>query len=760
LSNPAIANALESRSTNRRVDGFAENLADRPAPGIWKSNVVFNFCVPPNPVLRALRMRSDLNLYKIRNCRNIAGMRRQLEAFAAATDTTSGMPTIGGAGQLVVPGTTRIQPTNYRYTVLIERAKQLAQHAMQVESAFLTALEKSDKEAFDILTARGNLRLAQASVRLQDIRLTEAQDGVRLAELQRDRANIQSRTFEEWIDTGALAHERMLLTLYDYLAVTQIASVAFGSIMQGITGGVAIGPIYAAQVAYQLANAGRGIAESFGIDIQRNINRLNVQISQELRAREWSLQKAIADQDIRIGEEQIQLANDHTRVVEQERNIEQLKTDHAREVLDFLSTKFTNKDLYDWMSGILERVYSFFLQQATSIAQLASDQLAFERQEPAPSYIQADYWEGPSEDSNSSSGPDRRGLTGSARLLQDIYQLDQYAFEKNRRKQQLTKTLSLPQLDPLAFQRFRETGVLPFTTSMELFDRDFPGHYLRLIKRVRTTLIALVPPSQGIRATLTASGISRVVTGGDVFQTTILRRAPEAVALSAAFNSTGLFEMQEQADLLLPFEDHGVAMSWEFALPKGANSFDYSTIADVLVTIDYTALQSFDYKAQVVQLLNSKRTVSADRAFTFRSQFADAWYDLNNPENTTTPMSVSFEIFREDFPPNVDNIRIEHVSFYVSRRAGANVEFESVELSLQQPGSGSLGGVCRTDSGLITTRAAGGNGWLALRNGAPFGTWRLTLPNTAQTTQWFKDGDIADIMLVITYAGRLPEWTV
>ncbi len=52
--------------------------------------------------------------------------------------------------------------------------------------------------------------------------------------------------------------------------------------------------------------------------------------------------------------------------------------------------------------------------------------------------------------------PDRRGLTGSARLLQDIFQLDQYAFETEKRKLQLTKTLSLAQLAPAEFQRFRE----------------------------------------------------------------------------------------------------------------------------------------------------------------------------------------------------------------------------------------------------------------------------------------------------------------
>ena len=57
---------------------------------------------------------------------------------------------------------------------------------------------------------------------------------------------------------------------------------------------------------------------------------------------------------------------------------------------------------------------------------------------------------------------------------------------------------------------------------MELFDRDFPGHYLRMIKRVRVSVIALIPPTQGIRATLSSTGLSRIVIGGDVFQTVVV----------------------------------------------------------------------------------------------------------------------------------------------------------------------------------------------------------------------------------------------
>ena len=181
-------------------------------------------------------------------------------------------------------------------------------------------------------------------------------------------------------------------------------------------------------------------------------------------------------------------------------------------------------------------------------------------------YIQADYWNVPAEGGSADAKePDRRGLTGSARLLQDIYQLDQYAFDTNKRKLQLVKVLSLSRLAPIEFQQFRETGVLVFATPMERFDRDFPGHYLRLIKRVRTSVIALIPPTQGIHATLSTAGLSRVVIGPEIFQTVPIRRDPEFVALSSPINSTGLFELEAQSDMLLPFEGNGVDSIWEFS---------------------------------------------------------------------------------------------------------------------------------------------------------------------------------------------------
>ena len=706
----------------------------------------YSFCIPPNPLLRALRLHPELNLYKIRTCRNIAGMQRQLEPYAAPTDTTSGMPAIGAGGQLVLPGIGTLPPTPYRYTVLIERAKQLVTLAQQVESAFLSILEKHDAEAYGSLKARQDLRLTRAGVTLQDLRIKEAGDGVHLAELQQEKAQKQFDHYSQLLQDGSYsALEIAGLAFMTSAIIAEVAaSIAF---FVGIYSDV-----------NKAGAAGQGIS-ALASAAQTTAQLLLTIASFERRKQEWEFQRDLAQQDIKVGEQQVRSSQDHVHVATQERQIAVIQSEHSEATVEFLSTKFTNVELYDWMSGVLQRVYSFFLQQATTMARLASNQIAFERQEVPPPYIQSDYWDAPSDGGGQANTVDRRGLTGSARLLQDTYLLDKYAFDTNKRKLQLSKSISLARTAPAEFQRFRETGVMPFATPMEIFDRDFPGHYLRLIKRVKTSVIALIPPSQGIRATLSTIGTSRVVIGPDVFQTVLVTRPPEEIALSSPRDATGLSEPDTQPELLLPFESLGVDTHWELQMPRAANQFDYSTIADVLVTIDYTALKDFGYRQQVIQGL--RPTISANRPFSFRQQFADQWYDLNNPEQTVAKMDVRFTTVREDFPSNLENLKIQQIILYFARAKGKAFEVESVTLRFaEQGGDGLVEGTAGTIDGMINTLNGNGSSWAAMQGRSPVGQWELVLPSTGEMKNRFKDNEIDDILFVITYSGLTPEWPI
>ncbi|SHF57162.1 hypothetical protein SAMN05443144_11061 [Fodinibius roseus] len=695
-----------------------------------------------NPMLEKLRQHAENNLLKLQQGRNIAGLERPSMMIGPEAVATGGQSGFGSENELMVSGRVSVQPTSYRYSVLIERTKQLVGLAQQLEASFLSAIEKGEDEEYTLIQAGQDLDLAKAGVELQSLRVQEAENSRNLARLKQDRARIRKDTYQGWIDEGLMGKEKGALDL--------------------MSGSLPVPDNVSATIGFPPELLSMSVSYSPSGKMKTWANILSTKASYERREQRWGLQKSLAEKDMQIGSKEIALAGDRVSITKQEQNIAEKQVDQAEEAKNFLAHgQFTNADLYEWMSGILGQVYNYFLQQAASTARLAQRQLAFQRQESPPTYIRSNYWQAPTENraTQNKNGQlsDRRGLTGSARLLQDIYQLDQYAYETKERKLQLSQTFSLARLAPFEFQRFRETGVLLFETPMELFDQAFPGHYMRLIKRVRTSVLALVPPTEGIRATLSASGISRVVIGGESFQTAIVRRDPEEIAFTSPANASGLLELEpEKQDLFLPFEGMGVDTTWELQMPKAANSFDYSTIADVLITIDYTAFNSRDYRRRVIQRLD--RTASAERSFSFRNQFPDQWYDLHNPDQTDTPMKVQFDTGRQDFPPNLSALEIQQILLYCVRTGGSSFEIDVEHLHLIADETRIKGGEARTVDGIISTRRANGASWMPFTGIPPTGTWELALPNTTEVKDRFQNEEVEDILFVISYEGQTPAW--
>jgi hypothetical protein len=109
---------------------------------------------PVNPVWESLRLHAQSNLDKIHNGLNIAGIRVNLPL-------ASGPVTV-------------FLPSQYRYAVLVERAKNLVGIAQQVESAFLSALERRDTEEYSVFQANHDIEVAGASITLADLKVTDA----------------------------------------------------------------------------------------------------------------------------------------------------------------------------------------------------------------------------------------------------------------------------------------------------------------------------------------------------------------------------------------------------------------------------------------------------------------------------------------------------------------------------------------------------------------------------------------------------------
>jgi peptidoglycan hydrolase-like protein with peptidoglycan-binding domain len=665
---------------------------------IWPADPV----VARNPRLGALSAHAQSNLAKLQSGRNIAGL---LTPIPQSSES--------------------LQPSQYRYSALIARAQQIVLLAQQAESAYLNAMQQGANEAYTALKAKQDLESANAAVKLENLKVTEANDQVSLAQDQANKSKIEVSNIND--------------LLYSDIVDLEVKSVGLQWLQAG------------ASIVSSLGTSTAGAAASAA----------NSQASLEQKQIDWDAQREQAYNDQNIANNQITLAQDGVAIATQDLANANTEAQHASNIVGFLATKFTNVQLYQWMSGVLGSIYSYFLRQATAIARLAESQLAFERQQEASSIIQSDYWR--PLDPNATQLANTNGLTGADLLLADITQLDQYALDTDNFKLQLTKTISLARLDPIAFQQFTQTGTLRFRTPMVLFDRDLPGHYLRLIKEIRVSVTALIPPDDGIKATLTNSGISRVVAADDsgTFRSVVVRRDPQIIALSSPSNATGVFDLTAQPTMLLPFEDLGVDTSWEFIMPRASNQFDFSTISDVLLSIDYTALDSQNYRARVIQELD--QNVSADCAYSFRQQFADAWYYLNNPNQSPTPMVVQFQTETQDFPPNIEELTIQQLVMYFAPVDDSDLPVQPTAV-LTFAGIDSYGnpespqGTETAIENFISTRRTNDpTGWTQMIGMQVSGTWTLDLSDQ-ETSDLFQNNQIQDILFVITYKGLLPAW--
>ncbi len=707
------------------------------------------FCMPQNPVYEGLKLKGHLELYKIFNCRNIAGTIRELDSFADTTNNSAGLPVIGASGNLIVPSLGNFSPSQYRFRVVLERAKQVAQQAQQMESLFLAALEKEDAENYGLLRAFQDLQTAKATVKLQDLRIAQANSEKAMANLQLSKVSFVQGYYNNLISSGLSSHEKSSLSFLRASLISQ----GIASTLYTINAAINIFMPKTAIADRLLSTAQAASSISGALSIQSSI--LSQQASYQRRAEEWQYQSQLAGYDIGVANQQLKIAEDNIRITSQERQIAELNTDHAKDSLEFLKNKFTNAALYNWMGNVLERSYSYMLNLSTALARTAESQLYFERQEQAGPFILNDYWETPSSGNtsgSSKSNTDRRGLTGSARLLVDLTRLEQFAFESNKRKLQLSKTISLAQLFPSEFQEFKASGVLNFALTNRLFDYDFPGHYLRLIKSVKTTVVGLLPVYDGIKASLTADSISYTVIGGNTFQRMPIRRLElESVALSSPNNASGVFEMQAMQDEFLnPFEGMGIESRWEFKMPHFTNRVNYDNIADVLIQVEYTALDSYQYRYQVLQDLDN--SIGFNRGFSFKNNFPDQWYELAQAQSGSNPFGVSIQLEEAFFPQGIEDIVVSgQVLLHFVREDNMDAEIEIAHFNLAGSGSNSDG---ETVQGTFRSNAL----MAAWNNESAFKTLDLAFENTAINRELFSLGQVKDILLIVPCKGDLKRY--
>ncbi|HYY98038.1 MAG TPA: hypothetical protein VE642_05570, partial [Pyrinomonadaceae bacterium] len=261
---------------------------------------------------------------------------------------------------------------------------------------------------------------------------------------------------------------------------------------------------------------------------------------------------------------------------------------------EFMRSKFTNKELYDWTIGQISSVYFRAYQLAYDFAKKAERCYRFELGND-DTFIGFGYWDSL-----------KKGLQSADYLFHDIKRMETSYLDKNRREYEVTKHVSLALLDPLALVRLRATGVCDFEIPEAAYDMDHPGHYFRRIKSVGVSLPCIAGPYTSVSAKLSlvsnkyrkstakAQGAGtpkeqyEEATGNDErFSYNV--GTIQSIAASNAQNDSGMFELNFRDERYLPFEGCGAISAWHLELPTEVRQFDYDTISDVVLHVKYTA---------------------------------------------------------------------------------------------------------------------------------------------------------------------------
>lgn len=314
----------------------------------------------------------------------------------------------------------------------------------------------------------------------------------------------------------------------------------------------------------------------------------------ERRADDWILQYNLAAHELMQIGRQIVTSLIAEQIAHHEYQNVQKQIKNAQEVNQFLHDKFTNEELYLWMQGEISRLYYEYYRFAFDTARKAQQTMKQELMRPevdAQDFVKFNYWDG-----------GRKGLLAGEALHLDVKRMEMAYHENNKREFELTRHVSLRQLDPLALLALKDSGTCQVTIPEWLYDRDSPGHYMRRIKSVALSLPSVVGPYTSVNCTL--SLLRSSVRKSPLPKDNLYKRqgseddrfvnysgVVQSIVTSGANNDSGLFETNLRDERFLPFEGAGAESTWKLELPANNRSFDYATISDVILHVRYTARQ-------------------------------------------------------------------------------------------------------------------------------------------------------------------------
>jgi Tc toxin complex TcA C-terminal TcB-binding domain len=777
------------------------------------------FCVPRNDKLLSYWDTVADRLFKIRNSLNFQGIFRQLALFEPPIDpamlaraTAAGLDV--GA---IINGLNQPLPL-VRFQLLVQKAAEICQEVKSLGNNLLSAMEKEDGEAMAILRAKHE-RVVMEMV--EHVRYGQLQEAIKSKEgllqtlaLAVQRYNYYERQLgkkadevknaipelgeldKDGLDKMKFAMKEPEMGLRDIdVDIAQDLGDAGGKIVSShevqemsklndarndqesaawidkLGGALALIPDFTfnaepfgAGTSFSATSGGKLAAScSLGASFWRSESDQEIYQASSTakiggyarREQDWVFQSNLAAGEITQIFKQIRAAEIRQAIAEMELKNHQKQIEQAEETERFLNEegtqttgKKTNKALYAWMKREVKGLYGQCFQFAFDIAKKAERALQHELGNPELSYLQFGYLAG------------KEGLLAGEKLYFDIKRMEMAYHDLNQREYELTKHVSLLQVNPLALLQLRTTGRCTVMLPEALFDMDGPGHYFRRIKTVAVSIPCVTGPYASVNCTLTLlkSSIRKTqVLGDDGYAREDAEDdrfndyfgSLQSIVTSSAQNDSGLFETNLRDERYLPFENSGVISEWQLELPANPSKndplqFDYNTISDIIIHLRYTAREGGGLLrsravANLKTQIESAQAAGSVRLFSLRHEFPTEWAKFINVKIEGAIKVAALTL----------TLREEHYPFWskgnleVIKRADLFVDTKKpVAIVYKADGTGGQDALVKD--------AALGNLWAGKLANLPTSTKPVSTA-TEKFALYFKDNSMEDIWLAITW---------
>ncbi|MGC9515412.1 hypothetical protein [Methanocrinis sp.] len=573
---------------------------------------ITDFCVPENAKFIGYWDRVEDRLFKIRHSLNIEGVFRQLVLFEPPIEPMDLVRAIAGGASISGALTAlNVAVPHYRYSFMLGTAKDMTSNVMELGSALLGAIESRDAEKLAILQNTHERAILNLTTSIKKKEIELAEEAIAALAISKKSPDARLKRYEgliaEDLNPEEIAELTMLVSAQATKSTAYVLKIIegfIGTIQNTNAGTVAPFPLMVTELGPKQfcapVHTSILLAEHVADVLNMIAGITGKSAGYKRRRAEWKHEKELAGYDLEEIEQQIVGAKVQLAISQEELAVHTKTIQQNQEIEQFYRSKFSNQALYNWMIGRLSGLYFQAYKLAYDMAKSAEKALQYELP-TTETYITPGHWDSL-----------KKGLLAGESLMLELNRMEKSHLDQDSRFQEIEKTISMNRTFPGSLLLLVASGACEFRLSEELFDRDYPGHYFRVIKsmEIEVKTSRSMQPYESLNSTLIQLGNKTLIDpdiggvsyllglGSDQPTSNTLRvnwRANQQVAISRVNEKDdGMFVLDFFFDdRYFPFEGTGAVSSWRLEIPKENNpdlvGDNVLLIEDVLIHLRYTA---------------------------------------------------------------------------------------------------------------------------------------------------------------------------